>query len=95
MRGHTRIVIFQGATAVVAVVALILSLTTVNGRIDDIQSSRAKASYDTCRVLHKLIEASASQGPQKVSAKKVQTFLDSVGLGNCVKYTVTLTGQTP
>lgn len=83
-RKMQRVVILQGVVAVVAVLALILSLTSLRAQIHDIQSSRQAAGTDSCRLLRTLVLDSAPHTP--AGQAHAHHFLDATPLRHCRAY---------
>ena len=78
------VVILQGIVAVVSVVALFLSLTSVGSRIDEIQASRRAAGTDTCQLLRRLVYKAAPKTP--AMQLRASQFLDATSLQDCHAY---------
>lgn len=76
-------IVLQGVVAVVAVIALILSLTSIRAQINDIQASRQAAGTDSCRLLRTLVLDTARTPAQKLRARR---YLDATPLRNCRAY---------
>jgi len=74
----------QFTTALVAVVALIVSLTTVNDRVTQIQQSRYKAAVASCRLLWRAVTIASNGRPD--TRARVATFLARTGLVDCQEY---------
>lgn len=75
--------VISGLAGIVAVVALILSLTVQSNTISDIQRERNKAARDTCDLLQQLILSSGHITHREAQAQK---YLVQNGLSNCVAY---------
>lgn len=102
MRAHSRIVAVQGLTSLIAVVALILTVTQQSSRTDSLQSklnniqqSRADSSYDTCQLLQRIVNTSAALSKQPHAIAEAKKFLENVGLTDCYQHTIKVIGIPP
>lgn len=86
MKGHPPtvkiLVVLQTVTAVAAVVALIVSLSSISGTVDNLTVQRQHSRYDICQILQKLVTAAT---PPNRAAESEQ-FLGTVGLRDCHKF---------
>jgi hypothetical protein len=76
------LVILNALAALAAIVALIVSLTTISGRIDNLATARIHARYDSCNLLRGVVLVSAGVKRHRQAIR----FLALTGLGNCVTY---------
>jgi hypothetical protein len=79
MRAHSKIVVIQAVTAIVAVAALIASLTILADRVNAIEQSR----YDSCRLLRNAVLIA---GAHNTDQRPVRLFLKRAGLDDCHAY---------
>lgn len=78
-------------TALLAITALAVAVTTFEDRISEIQDARQHAAYDTCGLLQLLILDSGRISHHQARAK---AFLHQVGLSNCHAYALKVRNGT-
>lgn len=76
--------IVQGITATVAVIALIVSIVDVTGRVDNLVSQRQHSRHDICQTLRAIVFAATP--PNKFHDPKLHAFLVKTRLDNCTTF---------
>lgn len=80
-----KLIIFQTIIGLVAIAALIFSITTFSDRIDQIQQSRVQAATDSCYLVREFVLEASAAGH---NIKAGQAFLNNPKnpLSNCIHY---------
>lgn len=81
------VVVVNGVVAIVAVLALIVSLVAFSQRLNTIQQSRIKAAHDFCVTFQRVIEI-ASDTTHAAAGRR---FLVTTGLSDCNRYALMVT----
>jgi precorrin-2 methylase len=76
------IVVVNGVVAILACVALIISLANVSQRLTTIQTSRQHAAYDFCTTFQHIIRVAYGRSQSRQGGR----LLTSTGLSDCTKY---------
>jgi hypothetical protein len=75
-------VALQGLTALLAVAALIVSLTSLAKRINEVQNARQRAAVDSCELLRGLVLAATPPGKHG----RALAYLNRTELRDCRLY---------
>ena len=76
------VVAAQTLTTLLAAIALVLSLTSIAGRIDAVQSARERSAVDSCELIRGIVLATT---PPKGRARAL-AFINDTELRNCEAY---------
>jgi hypothetical protein len=78
----TVLILIQAATAAAAIAALIVTLITIQNRIDTIQTAREDAAVSSCHLLRAVVLAATPPDHRSAAV----AFIDRTSLRDCSRY---------
>lgn len=78
-------IILQGITGLAAVIALIVSLASLETRLNNLETARVRARYDSCELIRGLFIVLIHDSPRNKRGAGI-TFLNHTQLADCQRY---------